>query len=97
MSLLFGSLFAAKVDFDMGLGMMRMFCFTHVYMIPLWMIVFTWGNAGGSCAFFLSVFFFSFLPRSFMGGLVFSLFFRRLLFKCRAINYSFFHHWALDF
>lgn len=47
MSLLFGSLFAAKVDFDMGLGMMRMFCFTHVYMIPLWMIVFTWGNAGG--------------------------------------------------
>lgn len=79
MSLLFGSLFAAKVDFDMGLGMMRMFCFTHVYMIPLWMIVFTWGNAGGVgpalFSFLYSFPFFSFLPRSFMGGLVFSLFF----------------------
>lgn len=52
-----------------------MFCFTHVYMIPLWMIVHGGETLGGptflSFLYSFSFFLFLFLPRSFMGGLVF--------------------------
>lgn len=73
---------------------------THVYMIPLWMIVCVrelWGwvlHSFPSCIPFL---FFFLLPRSFMGGLVLSLFFGGYRSKCRAINYSFFSSLGFGF
>lgn len=68
-------------------------------MIPLWMIVFLcvgelW--VGPALLSFLYSFPF-FLPRSFMGGLVLSLFFGGYRSKCRAINYSFFSSLGFGF
>lgn len=103
MLLLSGSLFLLqRFGFDMGLGMMRMFCFTHVYMIPLWMIVVACagehrrGWVQRLFSFLYSFLFFS-LGLSWV-GLFFIAFpsFGGYRLKCRAINYSFFHHWALD-
>lgn len=80
----------------MGLGMMRMFCFTHVYMIPLWMIVVACTGERWRVLRFFYSFLFSFSPSVFHGWVcVFFLsFFGGHRLKCRAINYSFFHHRA---